>query len=50
MADLKRKVEILSLKFRMMEKMKFNLDKGLDKFFQGRENPIKAIECSIKQA
>lgn len=47
-AELKRKAEILPLKFNMMDKMKFDLNKGLGKHSQGRKNPIKSIRVSYK--
>lgn len=48
MADLERKSEILPPKFHMMAKMKFDPNKGLGKFSQGRKNLIKAIRVSYK--
>lgn len=47
-ADLKRMAEILLSKFHMMAKMKFNPNKGLGNFSQGRKNPIKAIKVLYK--
>lgn len=39
----KKKVEVLPPKFKMMAKMKFNLDKGLGKYLQARREPVKAV-------
>lgn len=47
-AKLKRKAEILPPKFKMMAKMRFNLNICLGKYSQGRKNPIKAIRVSYK--
>lgn len=46
--ELNRKAEILSPKFNMMDKMKFDPNKGLGKHSQGRKNPVKAIRVSYK--
>ena len=48
MAELKKKEEILPPKFNMMARMKFDLDKGLSKYSQGRRNPIKAVRVPHK--
>lgn len=45
---LKRKAEILSPKFHMMVKRKFDPNKGLGKHSQGRKNPVKAIRVPYK--
>lgn len=39
----KKKSKILPPKFIMMAKMKFNLDKGLGKYLQGRKEPVKVV-------
>lgn len=45
---MKRKAKILPPKFKMMARMKFDLDKGLGKYSQGRRNPIKAVRVLHK--
>lgn len=41
--EQKKKFEILPPKFRMMVNMKFNPDKGLGKYLQGRRELVKAV-------
>lgn len=48
--DLKRKAKILPPMFHMMAKMKFDPNKGLGKYSQGRKNPIKAVRVPYKVA
>jgi len=47
-SELKRMAEILPPKFYKMAKMKFDLNKGLSKFSQGRKKSVKAIRVSYK--
>lgn len=42
--EQKKKSEILPPKFRMMVNMKFNQDKGLGKYLQGRRELVKAVQ------
>lgn len=46
--NLQGKAEALPPKFYMMAKMKFNLNRGLGKFSQGRKDLIKAIRLPHK--
>lgn len=47
-AELEMKAEILPPKFNMIARMKFDPNKGLDKYSQGRRNPIKAVRVPQK--
>lgn len=48
-AELKRKAEILTPKFNMMDRMKFDPNKRLGKHSQGRKNFVKAIRVPYNE-
>lgn len=48
-ANMKKKAEILPLKFCTMSKMKFELDKGLENFLRVEKTPSKPSEYHTRQ-